>query len=95
MQGKNLVTQKLNISTLAGPEILGGVSLGVCAVRDPRLEALARPMRWLVSLANSGGIARVVHPSVATLSSPAYREPSAALQNGGIGVGMVSGVARL
>ena len=34
MQGKNLVTQKLNI-TLAAPEVLGGVPLGACAVRDP------------------------------------------------------------
>ena len=49
MQGKNLVTQKLNI-TLAAPEVLGGVPLGACAVRDPRLEALARRIHWLVKL---------------------------------------------
>ena len=42
MQDKNLVTQKLNISTLAAPEVLGGLPLGACAARDPRLEAPVR-----------------------------------------------------
>ena len=79
MQSKNLVTQKLHISILTAPEVLGGVPLGASAVRDPRPEALAR-IRWLVKLSNSGGIAGVVHRTVATLSYPVYQEPSAALQ---------------
>ena len=94
MQGKNCVTQKLNVSTLAAPQVLGGLSLDACTVRDPRLEVLARRMRWLVSLANLGRIVGVVHRTIATSSSPVYREPSAALQGRGFGDGIASKTSR-
>ena len=55
-----------------------GPPIGACAVRDPRLDALARRFRWVVTLANLPILAETVHRFLATSLGPEWVEPAPA-----------------
>ena len=80
-QGKTTLPRlpPLHISQYAAAEVLGGLPLGDCAVRDPRLEMLARRLRWLQALGNHSGILGTLHRQLATERGDVWVEPSPAL----------------
>ena len=74
MQGRQVVPTKahLCLSHFGAIEIVGGPPLGACAVRDPRMEVLARRLRWLLILANQSGLVGTVHRVMATTPGPLW-----------------------
>ena len=83
-QAKSMIRHKhpLKLSHYAASEVTSGLPLGACAFRDPRLEMLTRRVRWLRVLSNAQGLVGTVHRTLATLDSPSWKEPSAALVAG-------------
>ena len=62
-QGKMVVTLKapLELSNCSAAEITHDLPLGTCAVRDARLEVLARRLRWALVLGNQVSLVGTVH----------------------------------
>ena len=81
LQGRNVVSRKppTSISYFGALEVLSGPPLGACAFRDPRLDVLARRLRWLVALANLPGLVGTLHRLLASGSGTAWVEPTASL----------------
>ena len=59
--------------------MIGGLPLGACAVRDPRLEVLSRQLRWVVLLANLPGLVGSLHRQLAVLGDSPWKDPTPAL----------------
>jgi hypothetical protein len=80
-QGKTTLPRlpPLSLSRFAAVEVLGGLPLGDCALRDPRLEMLARRLRWLHVLGNHSGLLGTLHRQLATGPADIWVEPSPAL----------------
>ena len=81
VQGRVGVASKplLSISRFGALEVVSGPPLGTCTVRDPRHEALARRLRWLVVLANLPGLVGNLHRMLASSPGPEWVEPTPAL----------------
>ena len=81
LQGRMIVPKKLPLalSRYGAIEMVTGLPLGACAVRDARQEVTTRRLKWLVNLANQPGLVGTVHRSLATSPGPHWVEPTPAL----------------
>jgi len=81
-QGRQVVAHKapLSLSVFGAIEVITGLPLGACAVRDPRLEALSRQLKWVVTLANLPGLIGTLHRELALdNASSTWMDPTPAL----------------
>jgi len=69
----------LGLSNYGAIEVISGLPLGACAVRDPRLEVLSRQLRWVVTLANSPGLVGSLHRQLAVVGDAPWKDPTPAL----------------
>ena len=81
IQGRQVVARKapVALSHYGAMEVVCGLPLGKCAVRDPRLEVLSRRLKWLHLLANQSGLVGTVHRGLATTPGPHWVEPTPSL----------------
>jgi hypothetical protein len=80
-QGKTTLPRlpPLCLSHFAAAEVLGGLPLGACAIRDPRLEMTLRRLRWLQLLGNHPGMVGTLHRYLASPRASTWEEPSPSL----------------
>ena len=81
LQGRTIVPTRapLHLSRYRAAEVVSGLPLGSCAVRDPFQEVHMRRIRWLWTLANQTGLVGTVHRFLAAPEGSGWAEPTPAL----------------